>query len=122
MNCKSLSSCYESTIEINFLIQVELDQDDIGKLKTTACSNDENNQVSQKNIIIFIDIMNGSIISSQDFLYICQESVQFEKKVELNDLDNEKIIKLKNNEKKLKVSSFEGSGIYQIKNMISNEM
>ena len=121
MNCKFFTSCSDSNIQINFLFELESDSDDISKLKTTAASNEEN-PYSFKKMCIFIEFLQGNIDINQDFLYICSGSLKIDKKIEFVHLENDKIIKIKINEKQqFNFLFFQAFGFYSIKNLALNE-
>ena len=121
MNWKLFSSCMEPKTQINFVIELEIENEDIGKLKTTACSYEENFHYPVRNLLIFIRIANENIDKNQDFLYICEANLKLDKKMEFESLENEKIIKIKMNEKSQINPLFQGFGQFSIKNLALNE-
>ena len=121
MNCKFFSSCLDSTIQIKILFELKSDSDEISKLKTTAASNEEN-PYSFKKLCIFIEFVQGNIDINQDFLYICSGSSKIDKKIEFAHLENDKIIKIKINEKQqFNYFLFQAFGFYSIKNLALNK-
>ena len=102
-------------------MELEGDQDDVSKLKTTACSSEENNCVSLKNLGIYIELLNGTLNVNQDLLYICASASAIPQKIELSQLENGKIIKILIPEKQLFGCFFHAFGQYSIKKLALNE-
>ena len=121
MNCRFFSSCFEAKTQVNFMIDLEVENDDISKLKTTACSNDENDHYPKRNLLFFIQILNDNIDKNQDLLYISEASSNFDKKIDWEALDKDKLINIRINEKTQVFPLFHASAQCPLKKIALNE-
>ena len=103
------------------MIDLEVENDDISKLKTTACSNDENDHYPKRNLLFFIQILNDNIDKNQDLLYISEASANFDKKIDWEALDRDKLINIKINEKNQVFPLFHASAQCPLKKLALNE-
>ena len=80
------NSCISTPIQVDFSFEVEYENDDLSKLKTTACSNEEKSQEIFKNLEILIEISHDNINSNKDFVYLSQNFDDFENKLTIAKL------------------------------------
>lgn len=94
-------SCFSTKVQVGFHIEIEYENDDISKLKTTSCSNEDNKQEILKNLKVFCEIMHDNINISKDFLYLRDTEIVLENKVIISSLNQDFIqsIDVKNNQK-----------------------
>lgn len=94
-------SCFSTKVQVGFHIEIEYENDDISKLKTTACSNEDNKQETLKNLRVFCEIMHDNINVSKDFLYLRETETVLENKLAISSLNQDFIqsIDVKNSQK-----------------------
>lgn len=111
------SFCLSHKPEFDFDFEIEYQNDDISKLKTTACSNEERNYDFFKTLKISFQIMHENINLETDFLYInecCSE-------INVSQLKNENILKINIVGKSNIRSNFFGMSSVSFKKIAINE-